>query len=1143
MATLRTVFPAGVNAATGVSPVTQACTGAAGDTGLTIHVTVSAGTDTGMTVAVNVNGAPATATAPLGPNSHSNQQNAGFQQPFHILNPPTSGSYNVVATVSGGTPDAVGVKVYVVTGSDGTAPTGTLFAPNDTTNRTAFTITSPVMPSGALGISGFCTGSAFSGTGQTNQLNAAIGGASAAVAMAGATAAGAGAAVAFTATATAADWHACFVTVWDSGTGGPVLDQVAYDPAAVHPPGLFTPAGQLTAWQGVDDAPPQPVGSFLSDSAPATDSTVAGVTLARAVSDSAPATDGTQGALPATTWFTSIGGSTPVLVASNEDWALLPNGTVNNAGNYQTTFDNYFTTRAAQGYNAVEVSLFSYPGIFSGTATNLDDSDGVFPFVTNSNNPSNGRTTAFWDRRDYFFSSASSHGFRVYVNLTTPWLSAGAATTSWTTAQWTALGNHLAAKYPASTHPHVHWIVGDDYFGEKETEIAALRTAMRAGGCTQPMTIQWYQEASSRKNIWDGTDLTTLSPSWAGNADLNWGYSYNPSYDVVEKMGNEANPIPYGWFDGFFLNSGTTTITDQQLMRRMIWWALSSGAKAVQTGNNTVYPWDSTAYAEVTSNTFYTTTMPAILAAFRALPKWHLLKADTSSQLVTAGRGTHVSAIVSGGSGTPYTSNSDAYVTASFIQSGADAGKLAVIYMSHGSTITIDQTKMVAGYTATWVDPASGATSTATPGTTYNSTAKGNNSDGQADWVLVLAAPTGNRALSDSAPATDATTRVLSLPRPRSDSAPATDAVARSSAYARTAGDTAAATDSTTASVSRFRAVSDAAPATDATARALTLPRPVSDTGAGSDTAARGLVLARTPSDSAPATDGTAGSTGGGLGRSVSDAAPATDATSRALTLARARSDAAPATDGTARAVTLPRSLSDTAAATDATAAKTVTARAVPDSAPATDVTVGNVGRSRAVADSAPATDGTTRARMLPRALADTGAGTDTSARATVAQRAISDAAPASDTTAGSTGGNQARSVVDSAPATAGLVRQVVLARSLADTGGGTDSSTQRLTYARALTNLAPAADLAARALRTFRVAGDIAHATDTTVAVFTQAPDYILLDIQVGIRPRPYVGDVTDPRDSMDVRGAPEAVTIKPRAIAAGIRKRRYEA
>jgi hypothetical protein len=62
-----------------------------------------------------------------------------------------------------------------------------------------------------------------------------------------------------------------------------------------------------------------------------------------------------------------------------------------------------------------------------------------------------------------------------------------------------------------------------------------------------------------------------------------------------------------------------------------------------------------------------------------------------------------------------------------------------VIYSGKALNITIDQSKMAAGYTVTWIDPVTGATFAGTPGSTYNSTtARGNNSAGDPDWVLVL---------------------------------------------------------------------------------------------------------------------------------------------------------------------------------------------------------------------------------------------------------------------------------------------------------------------------------------------------------------------------------------------------------------------
>ena len=120
---------------------------------------------------------------------------------------------------------------------------------------------------------------------------------------------------------------------------------------------------------------------------------------------------------------------------------------------------------------------------------------------------------------------------------------------------------------------------------------------------------------------------------------------------------------------------------------------------------------------------------------------WDLLAPDTSSQLVTSGRGTHAS-----GNQDFYSyQDTDNYVTASRTPNG----NLAVIFLSKAHTITVDTSKLLAGYVARWMDPLTGTQYAATPTSTHGSIAtynsagvqggKGvNNSTGDADWVLVF---------------------------------------------------------------------------------------------------------------------------------------------------------------------------------------------------------------------------------------------------------------------------------------------------------------------------------------------------------------------------------------------------------------------
>ena len=469
----------------------------------------------------------------------------------------------------------------------------------------------------------------------------------------------------------------------------------------------------------------------------------------------------------------------PRLFVGEDCWYILPNAGRWNAGAWQSTFDTYLSQRAAQGYTAVEVSVFgdNNPNA-SLTYTDGRDWDGTYPF-SSTNNPSTAMNSTFWARRDYFFTQAAANGITVVCNLTTPALSVSAFPTGWTTTQWTNYGTAIGGRY--KNQPNILWIVADDYFGAQDTGLTAMLSAIRAAGDTHPITIQYYQENTSRTDI----DNTASHPAWgASNAQYDWVYTYNFTYLGIEVARAESSPVPVIWGDGFFIQSGTTGITDVNLERRMLWWALSSGARGgVSTGDNEVYKWDTGSAAKVTGKAIYTTWMPAIAAAYSGIAWWKLTP-DTSNLLVTAGRGTKGTAIASGGGGTPYTSNSDAYVTAS----RASDSTLAVIYMSHASTITIDQTKMVSGYTATWVDPASGATSSATPGTTYNSGSKGSNSVGDADWVLILQGPSVSTGTASAAGAASVTAKATVIAPAAAAAAAAATAVATQIAGASAAG-------------------------------------------------------------------------------------------------------------------------------------------------------------------------------------------------------------------------------------------------------------------------------------------------------------------------------------------------------------------
>jgi hypothetical protein len=258
-----------------------------------------------------------------------------------------------------------------------------------------------------------------------------------------------------------------------------------------------------------------------------------------------------------------------------------------------------------------------------------------------------------------------------------------------------------------------------------------MLAAIRAEGDTHLFGVQNYPETTSRKDLEnDGTNDTGTD-----NSDFNFVYSYNVIYPGIEYAWTEASPIPVIWGDGHF---DQDTIADRKLMRDLVWWSLSSGARGTIFGSEGTWAWGSGALSNLTDEVFSNTDQPTIWDTFAALDGWWLLVPDTDDSLLTAGRGTQGDYVTSsGGGGGEYNASDsqDEYVTAAVNA----AGTLAVVYFPVDATITVDDTELAGGYTARWVDPADGSSTPTDTGATYSPT--GNNSLGGPDWLLVIEGP------------------------------------------------------------------------------------------------------------------------------------------------------------------------------------------------------------------------------------------------------------------------------------------------------------------------------------------------------------------------------------------------------------------
>lgn|GEM_PF-3816246 len=401
-------------------------------------------------------------------------------------------------------------------------------------------------------------------------------------------------------------------------------------------------------------------------------------------------------------------------------WGLVTNSGQGGSGGgtYQQDMTNYLSTRWGQGYNQAYCTLVNCTAL-GGPNDNGATFDGVVPFtsgvVGNLNN-------TYWNRVDYLVSAAQSQGMTMMLNVApTEAFNAGCVFNGATTGQCTNYGAALASRYGSASN--IWWNFGDDYFSTYDTQYTAILNALRSGGDTHPVSIENFVESDSRYYAFNGS-----SNAWGlANATVNLVYTYNTQYTNVEYAFTEPSPICVALLDGWWDNG-----TDFD--RNQFWWSVSSGSRGRYYGNAGSISYTQAGFISDLATDTNGINQGTYFGIFQGLGNWHKLVPDTSSHLVTAGRGTHLGPISDVAA--PYTGG-NTYVSASL----ATDGTLAVIYnpAANSQTITVNGSLMNPGYTASWVDPATGAKANAGISSTYtNSTL---NSVGEHDWLLVLQAP------------------------------------------------------------------------------------------------------------------------------------------------------------------------------------------------------------------------------------------------------------------------------------------------------------------------------------------------------------------------------------------------------------------
>lgn len=418
----------------------------------------------------------------------------------------------------------------------------------------------------------------------------------------------------------------------------------------------------------------------------------------------------------------------PFLLRGDSQWDLFiwGGGRSEPPGTPQGVFDAYASIRASKGFNSVLLEpLSSNQGGQLGPYQDGRTWDGIPPWGAGGIGDLN---EAYWARLDGLLTALESNGITAVLNVISQYvLYAGTACAGLNTTNAATLGTALGSRY--KNRPNIIWVFGVDYFGTFDTEFATCLAAMRAAGDTHLCSVEYHAETTTREVLVDGS----ANGTWMGG-DIEDVYTYWYNYVGCEIAYSNTPARPTLLMNGHYDQTGTSGQYDLHVMSDQLGWALTSGSVGYQYGSAGTWSWTAAAYANLTAEIWPNGPFPAVMDRIKALNGWWDLVPDFSSTFLTGSRGTKGTAIATGANEYTAISTQNDYLTGAVT---AD-GRLGLIYTPTARTITIDTSKMQAGFTAKWMDPVTGALTSTTPGASY--THPGNNSAGLPNWYLVLEA-------------------------------------------------------------------------------------------------------------------------------------------------------------------------------------------------------------------------------------------------------------------------------------------------------------------------------------------------------------------------------------------------------------------
>jgi len=332
----------------------------------------------------------------------------------------------------------------------------------------------------------------------------------------------------------------------------------------------------------------------------------------------------------------------------------------------------YFNDRKAKGFNTIIMT------VLADVRENVNNCFGQNPFtkewdLTKPNE-------RYWKHVDACLDLAKERG--LLVLLSSMWL--GAGTPIWrdsmTPEAATSFGQFLGQRY--KRFDNIIWIGGGDRRPESQTYDAILNQAEELKKAA-PHQLQTYHSAHEYASA-----AEFPQESWL---DIDFAYTYAVSYKQVlaeYARTRPVRPVILGETGYEAEPNAIELLPDRRrgdawspyLIRRQMWWALTSGACGVANGSAVVWR-----FADGWPNHLDmagTLQMAQVEKLITSRPWWRLVP-DPKHKFLTAAFGTFGQAD---------------YATAAL----ADDGSFALIYLPNARAITVDLAKLGGGKVAAW---------------------------------------------------------------------------------------------------------------------------------------------------------------------------------------------------------------------------------------------------------------------------------------------------------------------------------------------------------------------------------------------------------------------------------------------------------